>query len=102
MIRGLAQKNRSNTSSFAKIHLPKPEAPAPVVKVTKVAPEEKATDTETASNDTNSSNSTVEENKAPPSDKAVQLDGYGRDSEGHFKNHKHYMKLMKKINNQES
>ena len=48
----------------------------------------------------NSTNSTAED--TPPNSKDIQLDGLGRDSHGHFRNHKHFLQLQEKINEQES
>jgi hypothetical protein len=50
----------------------------------------------------NSTNSTVPAEDTPPNSKDIQLDGLGRDSHGHFRNHKHFLQLQEKINEQES
>jgi hypothetical protein len=73
-IRGLAQKNSvNNTLNITQIH-------------PNVA----------------NSTKTNEQSSSPPNVKTLQLNGLGRDSQGHFKNHKHFEKLRNKINLQES
>jgi len=44
----------------------------------------------------NPTNSTTED--TPPNSKHIQLDGLGRDSHGHFRNHQHFLQLQEKIN----